>query len=152
MELAMGVGHDDRNLQRTFYELEGLLASSDDNRVRASDASGWDFSVSAASFWAGMETRLSRSQSNLHTRTLLIGGFFQCGWTVSSGSELWESNRYGITASGSSITTSSNGAMRSSGSKLGQIGKKVGGIEAINQMSPQELKAQAKRTVAIESL
>ena len=145
MELAMGVGHDDYNLQRTFCELEGLLSASEDNMVRASDASGWDFSVSATSFWAGMETRLSRVQSDLQYRTYLIGGFFQCSWTVSSGSELWESARFGITASGSSITTSSNGAMRSSGSKLGQIAKQVGGVDNINKMSSEELKCQAQR-------
>ena len=66
MELAVGVGHDDASLQRTYAELEGMLASSPDQCIRSSDASGWDFSVSAASFWSSMECRLSRAQSPHH--------------------------------------------------------------------------------------
>ena len=145
MELAVGVGHDDRNLERTFHELECLLGKSKDQRIRASDASGWDFSVSAASFWTSMEARFCRAQSTTHFRTLLIGGFFQSAWLLSTGNTLWQCERFGITASGSSITTSSNGIERSSGSKLGQLSRAVGGASVIEAMSPPEIKQLAER-------
>ena len=106
--LSMGIGHDDASLERTFFELETLLASSPDGSIYSSDASGWDFSVSAASFWSALETRLCRARNDLQIATYLINGFFQQAWVVTSGTTLWESYRFGITASGSSITTSSN--------------------------------------------
>ena len=80
MELAVGVGHDDHNLQRTFFELQSMLERSADHKIRCSDATGWDMSVSSTSFWAGMEARLSRATSKTHYRTLLISGFFQSIW------------------------------------------------------------------------
>ena len=66
--LAVGVGHDDHNLQRTFAELEALKAAAPDGKIRTSDASGWDLSVSAATFWCGLEFRLSRATSLLRQR------------------------------------------------------------------------------------
>ena len=33
MELAVGVGHDDLNLQRTFFELQSMIARSPDNQI-----------------------------------------------------------------------------------------------------------------------
>ena len=139
MELAVGVGHDDANLERTYHELECLLAKSPDNCVRSSDASGWDFSVSASSFWCSMEARLCRAQSTAHFRSLLVGGFFQSAWIVSTGCTLWQSERFGITASGSSVTTSKNSQERSGGSKLGQVVKKAGGLKVVNEMTADQI-------------
>ena len=134
--LAVGVGHDDNSLQRTYAEMEALKAVSPDGKIRASDASGWDLSVSAATFWCAMECRLCRAESIDHYRALLINGFFQCSWVVSTGNTLWESNRFGITGSGSGVTTSKNSQERSMGSKFGQISKELGGLAAIPSAPP----------------
>lgn len=63
---SVGVGHDDNNLQRTSAELEALKAASTDGLIRSSDARGWDLSVSAATFWCGLEFRLSRATTLEH--------------------------------------------------------------------------------------
>ena len=133
--LSMGVGHDDSNLERTFFELETLLSKSPDGCIHSSDASGWDFSVSAASFWSAFETRLCRAKSDLQRAAYLINGFFQQAWVVTSGQQLWESYRFGVTASGSSITTSANTEERSAGSKAASDVEAIGGLAELEKLS-----------------
>ena len=137
--LAMGVGHDDYNLERTFAELEALQKASSDGLIRASDASGWDLSVSATTFWTGLDYRLSRSTGKTHCRTMLVNAFYQCSWVICTGTTLFESNRFGITGSGSGIATSKNSGERSNGSKFGQVVYSIGGLENLEKMSLREI-------------
>ena len=139
--LAIGVGHDDHNLERTYAELEALKAAAPDGRIRTSDASGWDMSVSAATFWCALEFRLSRATSLEHFRAMLINGFFQSSWVVCTGHALWESNRFGITGSGSGITTSKNSQERSMGSVFGQMVHELGGLNAVEELQPTQMVA-----------
>ena len=44
---AVRVGHDDESLKSTFKDMEPLLETSPDGKVRSADASGWDLSVAA---------------------------------------------------------------------------------------------------------
>ena len=84
-----------------------------------------------------MQTEQGSVSPSLY-RALLINGFFQTAWIVSTGNTLWQSERFGITASGSSVTTSKNSQERSGGSKLGQISKRVGGLAIIEEMTHEK--------------
>ncbi len=155
--LSMGVGHDDANLERTFYELETLLAKSPTGEIHCSDATGWDLSVSAASFWSALEMRLCRAKSDVQTAAYLVNAFFQQAWVVSTGTYLWESYRFGITASGSSITTSANTEERQMGSKAASDIEALGGMVEFEKLEPHEMKElsqtdDSQRTAAGDDL
>ena len=151
------MGHDDANLERTFYELETLLAKSLSGEIHCSDATGWDLSVSAASFWSALEMRLCRAKSEVQTAAYLVNAFFQQAWVVSTGTGLWESYRFGITASGSSITTSANTEERQMGSKAASDIEALGGMVEFEKLEPHEMKelsqtTESQRTAAGDDL
>ena len=142
---ATGVGHDDQNLQRTYFELETLLAKGG-GHVHSSDATGWDLSVSSTTFWSAMETRLCRSMSAVQTATYLINGLVAASLLVSTGTVLWESCRLGITPSGSPITTSGNSQGRSIGSKAAASIEEIGGLAVFLQLVIQQIQELAKKS------
>ena len=47
---SAGVGHYDEPLKHTYRALEVLLGEGEEGKIYGSDASGWDLSVSAATF------------------------------------------------------------------------------------------------------
>ena len=96
--LATGCGHDDTGLERTYRDLEALLAASPDNSVRNSDASHWDLSVSAATFWtANQGLDVSRADGLCHKRMVVLNGYFASNFCLSTGTRAFESQRMGIT-------------------------------------------------------
>ena len=103
--LAVGTGHDDNSLKRTFRDIEEIKKRSPGGSVFCSDASGWDFSVSASTFWAGWRTKVSRADGGLHRRLTLLSGFFHTSWVILTGTRVYEAQRFGTTASGMSDTT-----------------------------------------------
>ena len=75
--LATGCGHDDTGLERTYRDLEALLAASPDKAVRSSDASHWDLSVSAATFWTAYQgLDVARADGLCHKRMVVLNGYF----------------------------------------------------------------------------
>ena len=52
LRLPQALGHDDnKDLERTYRDREDLFERSEDGKLHCSDASSWDFSVSAPTFW-----------------------------------------------------------------------------------------------------
>ena len=62
---AMGVGHDDGNLQRTYFELETLL-SKGGGQLHSSDATGWDLSVSSTTFYGNEIVQVHERSPNCY--------------------------------------------------------------------------------------
>ena len=141
--LAVGTGHDDGSLERTYRDLEFLMEKSPDGRVYFSDASGWDLSVSAATFWAAWEIRLQRAHNPVHRALSLISGYCCASAVACAGSNLFESCRFGITTSGQCITTNKNSTERAIGIKAARIMQEasIPDADALECVSYKELTA-----------
>ena len=105
---AVGCGHDDGGLQRTYQDVDAVASKSVDGGFRCSDASHWDLSVSTATFWSAYQLHIQRADGMIHRRLVVLNGFFATSWLVSTGETLFESMREGITASGKMLTTNGN--------------------------------------------
>ena len=148
--MATGVGHDDESLKRTYRDLEEMLKRSEDGKLRCSDASGWDFSVSASTFWAGWRTKMTRADGPAHRRLCLVSGFFHTNWVLLTGTKMYECQKFGFTGSGMGDTTSCNTAERAAGVKAARVCKQMGGLSKLESSSVSEIKRFVKKDKGLE--
>ena len=138
--LATGTGHDDGSLTRTFRDLDEMLKRSADGKLHCSDASGWDFSVSASTFWAGWRTKMTRADGPIHRKLCLVSGFFHTNWVLLTGTKMYECLKFGFTGSGMGDTTSCNTAERAAGVKAARVCHQMGGLSVLENASLSEIK------------